>query len=342
MSSVDGTHLDARTALVEELVTRSTAVIIIEVISAIVIGLIGFCGNLFLFIVIGKTSSLRTTSYYYIISLSVIDWFISLCTLLFVPVVGIEGRWPFNASACQFQGFATAMMATASIYTMTLISVNRYFFMFKLNLHRTYFTTKNVCISIISAWFLACNFPLSYVVQGNTFYFHPGKAICIFDVNKLKILHAAVTVLLNVLCPYMIISFCYFKIYLKLKRHNAQLRQKGWSSVPRNASRRISVKEIRITKILFAIILAFTVCWFPFFIIDVLGLIYGPFFAPRQVYVFYSFMAGSSASFSPIIYGTLNKDVRREIIKLLEKLQCSSKITPIANHDRPLGNMGPR
>lgn len=341
MSSVDENQLDARAALVEELATRSTAVIIIEVISVIVIGLIGFCGNLLIVMVIFKTSSLRTTSNYYIVSLSVIDWFISLFTLLFVPVVGIEGSWPFSASACQFQGFATAMLATASIYTMTLISVNRYFVMFTLNLHRTRFTKKNVCISIVSAWILASNFPLSYVLQGHRFYFHPGKAICIFDVSKLKILHAALTALLNVLCPYMIISFCYFKIYLKLKRHNAQLRHQVGSPVSRNAPRRISVKEIRITKILFAIILAFTVCWFPFVIIDVLGLVYGPFFAPRQVYVFYSFMAGSSASFSPIIYGTLNKDVRREIIKLLKKLQCSSKITPIVNHGRPLGNLGP-
>lgn len=341
MSSVDGNQLDARAALEEELATRSTAEIIIEVISVIVIGLIGFCGNLLIVMVIFKTSSLTTTSNYYIVSLSVIDWFISLLTLLFVPVVGIEGSWPFSASACQFQGFATAMLATASIYTMTLISVNRYFVMFTLNLHRTRFTKKNVCISIVSAWILASNFPLSYVLQGHRFYFHPGKAICIFDVSKLKILHAALTALLNVLCPYMIISFCYFKIYLKLKRHNAQLRHQVGSPVSRNAPRRISVKEIRITKILFAIILAFTVCWFPFVIINVLGLVYGPFFAPRQVYVFYSFMAGSSASFSPIIYGTLNKDVRREIIKLLKKLQCSSKITPIVNHGRPLGNLGP-
>ena len=51
MSSVDATQLDARTALVEELATRSTAVITIEVISVIVIGLIGFCGNLLIVIV---------------------------------------------------------------------------------------------------------------------------------------------------------------------------------------------------------------------------------------------------------------------------------------------------
>ena len=43
MSSVDGNQLDARAALEEELATRSTAEIIIEVISVIVIGLIGFC-----------------------------------------------------------------------------------------------------------------------------------------------------------------------------------------------------------------------------------------------------------------------------------------------------------
>ena len=86
MSSVDGNQLDARAALEEELATRSTAEIIIEVISVIVIGLIGFCGNLLIVMVIFKTSSLRTTSNYYIVSLSVTDWFISH-TLLSVPFI---------------------------------------------------------------------------------------------------------------------------------------------------------------------------------------------------------------------------------------------------------------
>ena len=298
---------------------RSKAEIFTELLVLLLVGLTGLCGNFLICLVICKTSSLRTTSNYYIASLSAQEWLISLFTLVFVPEVVIKGKWTFNKSACHFQGFATAMLATGSIYAMTLIAINRYFIMVKSNCHRRHFTNRNVYSSIIFSWILACNFPLSYIVQGNSFDFHPGKAICIFDVTKLKLVHAIITGFVNVQLPYIIIFFCYFKIYRKVTQHNAQLKKHHKKGINRNTGQ-ISTQDIRITKILFAIVLAFTFCWIPFLVIDLLGVFYGQFFAPRPVYVFYSIMAGSSAAVSPILYGAFNRELRREITKLLKSM----------------------
>ena len=321
MTAGDESQLKLQAAMSTELATRSKAEIVIELVVVLLVGLTGLCGNSIICLVINKTTSLRTISNYYIASLSFLDLLISLCTLMFVPEVTIKGKWTFSEAACQTQGFATAMLATASIYTMTLIAINRYFIMVKSNLHRRHFTKRNVFISIVVSWILGCNFPLSYLLQGNKFDFHPGKAICIFDVSKLNLTHAILTGFFNLQFPYIVISFCYFKIYLQVKRHKAQLRKRLETGLTRNT--RISASDIRITKILFAIVLAFTFCWTPFFVIDLLGVFYGQFFAPRPVYVFYSIMAGSSAAVSPILYGALNRELRREITKLLKSVRCS-------------------
>lgn len=321
MSAGNETKLDLQAILSVELASRSKAQIFTELVVLLLVGLTGLCGNFLIGLVIVKASSLRTVSNYYIASLSFQDLLISLCTLLFLPDVAIKGKWTFSEVACQFQGFATAMLATGSIYTMALIAINRYFIMLKSNLHRRYFTKRNVFISIVVSWILACNFPLSYSLQGNIFEFHPGKAICIFDVSKLNLTHALLTGFFNIQLPYIIISFCYFKIYRKVKRHKAQMKKRPETGISRNG--RISANDIRITKILFAIVLAFTFCWTPFFVIDLLGVFYGQFFAPRPVYVFYSVMAGSSATVSPILYGAFNRELRNEIKSLLRSMQCS-------------------
>lgn len=319
MSTVDEIQLNRSEMFVLELATRTKAEIFTELVVLVLVGLIGVCGNFLVFLVICLTPSLRTVSSYYVASLSAMELLLSCCICIFFPEVVIEGKWSFSDAPCQFVGFATAMLATGSIYAMTLIAINRYFLMVKSNLHRSYFTKRNVCISISMSWILAGNFPVSYMLLGNKFEFHPGKGVCIFDVEKLNLVHALVTGFCNVQLPYIIISFCYFKIYKKVKQHNALLRR---PEIEQSSGSGISAKEIRITKLLFAIVLTYTMCWAPFYVIDLLGVFLGQFFAPRLVYVFYSIMVCSTTAISPIIYGVFNRELRSEIIKLFKTLRC--------------------
>lgn len=315
------TELDLQAKMALDLASRGNAEIFVELFVLLLVGLAGVCGNFLVGLVIVKTSSLKTISNYYIASLSFQDLLMSFFTLLFVPAVTINGKWPFSDLACQVQGFATATLATGSIYTMALIAINRYFIVLKSNLHRRHFTKRNVYISVVVSWILSSNFPLSYLLQGNRFEFHPGKGICIFDVSKLNMTHAILTGFFNIQLPYIFISLCYFKIYRKVIRHKKQM-----GGRETRTDSRISTNDIRITKILFAIVLGFTFCWTPFYVIDILGILCGPYFAPRAVYLFYSVMAGSSASVSPILYGAFNRELRGEIKSLLKSVRCTCRL----------------
>ena len=313
--------------LARELEERSKPEIALELSVVLFVGATGLVGNFLTFVVICKVPSLRTMSNYYVASLSLTEVLLCASILALLPAVVLNGRWVFSDETCQFQGFVTTMLATASIYAMMLVAINRYFIMVKSNLHRRYFTKRKVLISIVFSWILGGNFPISYVCQGRRFEFHPGKGICVYDVSKLQLTDALLTGLFNLQIPYIIISLCYYKIYKKVKQHNVMLHQSAETT-----SLQISAKDIRITKILFAIVLAFTLCWSPFYVIDLLGVLYGPYFAPRPAYLLYSIMAGSSAAINPVLYGGFNREVRREITKLLVNILCylakRRKITP--------------
>ena len=316
----NGTQLNLTEVFAAQLAGRAQVEVFIELLALILGGAIGVTGNFLVCLAIFKTASLRTISNYYVASLSTFELIIALCILVFLPEVLVTGEWTFSDGSCQFVGFITAMLATGSIYAMALIALNRYFLMVKSSLHRKYFTKRNVHISIAASWILAANFPLSYVLQGNTFEFHPGKMVCIFNVEKINLIHAFITGFFNIQLPYIIISFCYFKIYQKVKQHNAQLRfvETGVAS-----GNRISARDIRITKILFAMVFSYTVSWTPFYAIDLIGLFCGQYFAPRLVYVIYSIVVGSTAAVSPVLYGAFNRELRSEIIKLFKTLHCS-------------------
>jgi len=316
----NGTQVNLTEVFAEQLAERSQAEVYMELIALIIVGAIGVTGNVLVCLAILKTASLRTISNYYVASLSTFELIISLCLLVFLPEVLVTGKWRFGDASCQFVGFMTAMLATGSIYAMALIALNRYFLMVKSNLHRKYFTKRNVYVSIAASWLLAANFPLSYVIQGNTFEFHPGKMFCIFNVDKINLIQAFLTGFFNIQLPYIIISICYYKIYRKVQQHNAQLRQLETGVASGN---RISTRDIRITKILFAMVIAYTVSWTPFYVIDLIGVFCGQYFAPRLVYVIYGIVVGSTAAVSPVLYGAFNRELRSEIIKLFKTLHCS-------------------
>ena len=302
-----------------QLATRTKAEIFTELVVFLLIGLIGVCGNFLVLLVISLTPSLRTISNFYVASLSAMELLLSLSIWIFIPEVVLKGTPTFGDAICQFVGFITAMLATGSIYSMALIAINRYFLMAKSNLHRKYFTKRNAYTSIAVSWILAGNFPVSYMLLGNKFKFHPGKGVCIFDVTKLNLVHAFLTGFFNIQLPYLIISCCYFKIYQRVKEHNALLRHSGGGN---GSGSGISAKEIKVTKLLFAIVLSYTICWTPFYVIDLVGVFLGQFFAPRLVYVFYSIVVGSTTAISPIIYGVFNRELKGEIVKLLKSKFC--------------------
>lgn len=314
------TQMNLTAVFAAQLAAKSQAEVYIVLIALILLGAIAVIGNFLICLVIFKTASLRTMSNYYVASLSAFELIISLCMLVFLPDVLVTGKWTFGDVSCQFVGFITAMLATGSIYAMALIALNRYFFMVKSNLHRKYFTKRNVYVSIAASWILAANFPASYVIQGNRFEFHPGKMFCIFNVDEINLIHAFLTGFFNIQFPYIIICFCYFKIYQKVKQHNAQLKRPGTELASGN---RISARDIRITKILFAMVFSYTISWTPFYVIDLMGVFCGQYFAPRLVYVFYSFVVGSTAAVSPVLYGAFNRELRSEIVKLFQTLRCS-------------------
>jgi len=91
----------------------------------------------------------------------------------------------------------------------------------------------------------------------------------------------------------------------------------------------LNVEEVKITKVLFASVLGFILCWGPIAIIDQVDSYTGQkVVIPRQVFLLYIYLGFGSCSINPFIYGVMNKAFRSEFVKVLTLWRKKNEVVP--------------
>ena len=123
-----------------ELSTRSNHLVWIEAVLFFVINLTAFFGSLLVFFAVHRNQRLRTLTNMFVVALAVSDILISICCMPFTISTLIHGRWIFHENVCRFQGFAMFTLTLASLLTMGIIAISRYFRIVKLQKFIVLFT----------------------------------------------------------------------------------------------------------------------------------------------------------------------------------------------------------
>ncbi|XP_022800560.1 alpha-2Da adrenergic receptor-like [Stylophora pistillata] len=307
--------------LAESLRSRSTFQVVLESLIYTSIIVSGFVGNLLVLYIVYKSARLRNVPGLFIASLALSDIaIIALATPPSLPSL-IKGYWVSSFAACQFQGFVVIATVAASLQTMALMSIDRYFRVVHPTKHRFLFTLPRARLMAASVWILALAYPVPYLATVKRFIFHPGKFFCFFVEEESL---AADTIYVCIFYSIVVLSYCYINVYRHL-RLNAK-RVQGWrtndlKTSTLNAQRvqgrrrqeiKTSAEDAKLTRTLFATVLGYLICWTPVLIIDFVEKGVGEWFLPRWVYVFYNDIGLASSSLNPIIYGAFNRTFRQE------------------------------
>lgn len=280
-----------------------------------------FTGNFLVCLAIKNNTKLRTVPNYYIAALALTDMLMSLFGMPLTFAILIADGWILGEALCQYQGYVGTTLAIASLLIITLTALNRYFRIVRVRQYPKYYTTKNASVSIVLAWTLAFISPFPYFVIGNRFRYHPGKAMCFFDLDKNDIYYSVSTIICFVMLPFAVIAVCYYKVFRAVRNHNSTL-----ASTRTGGAGKFGVDEVQLAKLLFVILLSFVACWTPFVIIDVIGVFKGQFYFPRYVYLIYTVSVELSSCINPVIYGAMNKEFRSEFKTLVTA--CCRRILP--------------
>ena len=84
-----------------------------------------------------------------------------------------------------------------------------------------------------------------------------------------------------------------------------------------NLQLKANIEDIKITSVLFVVMLGFMFCWFPILVINLYAVASQNKPLPREVYLLYTYLGAASSAMNPCIYGLMNRSFRSEYIKII-------------------------
>uniref|UniRef100_A0AAY4DJZ3 Neuropeptide Y receptor type 1 n=1 Tax=Denticeps clupeoides TaxID=299321 RepID=A0AAY4DJZ3_9TELE len=299
----------------------SRPLFIVMAVAYSAVALLGVVGNLILVAVIARQREMHNVTNILIANLSLSDLLMAIVCLPFTFIYTFMDHWVFGGMLCKLNGLVQCWSVTVSIFSLVLIAVERH----QLILHPRGWrpTVPHACLGIAATWTLglatAVPFLLFSVVTDTPLRMLPvamreeyfGKVVCVemWPSRGFKLAYTTVLLFLQYITPLAFIFICYYKIYTRLQQRRSMMDRMRESKYRNSESRRINV-------MLFSIVVAFAVCWFPLNVFNavndwhheaVMNCTHNPLFSLCHL------VAMASVCVNPVFYGFLNRNFQRNL-----------------------------
>ena len=297
-----------------ELSKRSDHLVWTETVLLSVINVTAFFGNLSVCYAVYRNQRLRSLPNMFVVALAVSDISISICCMPVSIATLYHGRWIFGANFCQFQGFACFTFGMASLSTMALIAVSRYFCVLKREKYIVLFNKRRIFVYIAAVCCVALvgSVPPLFFAKG-VYRLTPGHAACMYAFET-NIAYTIFIKCVYIATPLSLITFCYIKVFYAVSQTNQVFSQEN-----NPQQLRANVEEAKVTKTLATVVVCFMLCWVPIGLMDFIDAARGGHSLPRQVYLTYGVLVYLSSAINPFIYAAMNRYFRREYKAILTK-----------------------
>ncbi|XP_030585895.1 probable G-protein coupled receptor [Archocentrus centrarchus] len=307
----------------------------------VTLNVLALLANTAVLVVVIKASHLR--KFVFVCHLCTVDL---LCAILLMPL-GIVSSSPyfsvvFTVLECQVYVFLNVILIAASIFTITAISVERYYYIVHPMRYEVKMTLKLTAAVMVTVWVASAGLGLSTVFGWPSYGSLSSISAAHCSLYWSHSDHRRIfSVLFSVTCfclPAVVIFAVYCNVYkvarVAARQHgplpswtNSQLKHRSDSinsqttiittrSVPRGISRDRPFGGGKAALTLVVIVGQFLICWLPYFafrfhlIFDATPQI------PNDLEETVTWLAYSSFAINPFFYGLLNRQIREELCKL--------------------------
>ena len=184
---------------------------------------VAIIGNISVLYIISKYRNLKSIPNYLIANLAVSDLLYEIFGSTALAIITFTKTWLLGHTYCYFIGVTNITLWFSSVWTLIVISFNRFVAVYKPLRVRSLFTTKRIFFVVVSIWFVAVVisiFPLlgwSEVVA--------GKNYCTINAQKDKS-YIITVMIINYFIPVIILPITYYKINMMLRASKMKLFQK--------------------------------------------------------------------------------------------------------------------
>lgn len=233
---------------------QSTLLTVLEVIFVFLLIVFGVVGNFGVCAMVYTHRHLQTIPNYLIVNLSISDLLRIFFTLSVSAGVLIERRWIYGETFCHVNGCYTLIFLVASLMSVTVISVNRYFLIVRPNESVTFFNLRRTKIILFTLWFLAVFIAIPPNLGWGHYGFFVSRATCFIAVGS-SYSYTSFLVIAFIAAPFSVLILCYMKIYLAMKKSKRRVVQISVRNLPGSMSaenKERLKKEVRTFNLLFS------------------------------------------------------------------------------------------
>nr|QRN45461.1 allatostatin-A receptor [Carausius morosus] len=298
-------------AQASQMITQIVAVVVPILFGLIV--LIGLFGNALVVIVVSVNQQMRSTTNLLIINLALADLLFIVFCVPFTATDYMLPYWPFGDVWCKIVQYLIVVTAYASVYTLVLMSLDRFLAVVHPIASISVRTERNAVTAIGVTWvvILLSSVPV-YLSHGvtNYIYLSSEHTACVFldDYNKpvFQILFFATSYVI----PLALICGLYLCMLMRLWRGVAP---GGHVSAESRRGRK------RVTRMVVVVVAIFAVCWFPIQMILVLKSVdrYEITNTSVMVQIVSHVLAYMNSCVNPILYAFLSENFRKAFRKVI-------------------------
>ncbi|XP_054839897.1 prolactin-releasing peptide receptor-like [Eublepharis macularius] len=228
---------------------------------------VGIIGNYLLIYVICKTKKMHNVTNFLVGNLAFSDMLMCATCVPLTLAYAFEPRgWVYGRFMCYFVFLMQPVTVFVSVFTLTVIAVDRYYAMVYPLRRRL---TIQICAYTLAAiWLLSCMLAAPALVHTyHTEFPELDFSICEefwFHMKRDHLAYAYSTLILTYVLPLMVISVSYLRISVKLKNRVVP------GNITQSQAECDRARRRKTFRLLVLVVVAFGVCWLPLYIFNVI------------------------------------------------------------------------
>lgn len=295
-----------------DILKQSIPLTAIFIILYVILFFIGVSGNSLVVFVVLRNKAMQSITNIFITNLAVSDIMMCLLAVPFTPLSYFMNSWTFGEVLCHIVPMSLCICVYVSTLTSTAIAVDRYFvivYPFKPRMKTC------VCLlMIVAIWIISVSISLPLGIYQKIEEAEDMKRCTEkWPKEQAQQFFTVTSLVLQYIVPCSIITYCYSKVSLALRKRSKS--RIGSGSVNRERDEMEIRRKRRTNKMLIAMVTIFVICWLPLNLVLLISEYHPTFLSTPYhplIFMIAHVIAMSSTIYNPFLYAWMNDNFKKE------------------------------